>query len=108
MSGDSQRLLMLGDIAGVVNEYFKLEDDAVNDATPYIWWDRSKKNIDISLPMPNPTLTVGFGRSSKSFWSQEVVLHWYGAWRGLKVPVGVPAGDRVNSRGRRIYSKYRA
>lgn len=102
-------LLMLGQIAGAINEYFKLpKKQRINELTPYIWWDRSKRNRDISLPMPHPALVVGEGRSGRSFWTQEAILHWYGAWKGIEVPRGIAAGDRVDGRGREYPSEYRA
>ena len=99
------RLLALSEVADLVNEVFDLPlEERIAEPTPYAWWDRSKKNQDISLPMPEPTLVAG----GRALWTQEVLLHWFGAWRGHEVPVGLPAGDRVDSRGHRVFSRYRA
>ena len=110
LSPDPKTFLMLSQISGAINEWFDLPDDeAISEATPYIWWDRSKKNRDISLPMPKPALVLGGeGRGTKNLWTQDSILHWYGAWRGIEVPRGRPAGDRVDMRGRDTPSEYRA
>jgi len=99
--------VMLSEISGVVNEWFSLADGAaVSPDTPFIWWHRSKENQDISLPMPEPVLTLG--KQGRPAWTQEGILHWYGAWRGIEVPRGRPAGDKVDMRGRDTPSEYRA
>ena len=101
---DPDILLPLSDVADMLNTFFELEgEERIGSATPYAWWDRSKKNQDIALPMPDPTLAV----PGKPLWAQQVLLHWFGSWRGYEVPLGIPAGDRVDSSGRRLYSKYR-
>lgn len=102
---DPSQYISVGQISAMLNEVFDLpSDERISEPTPYAWWDRSKKNQDISLPMPAPGMYV----PGKPLWTQEVLIHWFGAWRSYEVPVGVAAGDRVDARGRRIYSKYRA
>lgn len=111
VSDDPRRFVSLSEMAGLFNEFFNLDDgdhgNRISEPTPYIWWHRSKSNVDISLPMPRPSMVLGRSGAERPFWFQEVLLHWYGAWRGIEVPVCGPAGDKVNLKGRRILSEYR-
>jgi hypothetical protein len=102
---DPKQLIPLSEVSAVINHWFDLPPGVeIAPSTPYIWWDRSKKNQDISLPMPSPVLTLG----GRHYWHQESILHWYGAWRGIVVPRGAEAGDRIDGRGRERPSEYRA
>jgi len=103
VSADPRTILGLSRVAAVVSEFFDL-DPVVNYDTPFVWWDRSKRNYGISLPMPEPIRYGGDGRSPLFY--QEQIIHWYGQWRGLAVPECHEAGDVVRSRGL-IPSDYR-
>lgn len=89
---DPDTLISLGEFASILNAYFGLEgDDAVDYENPFSWWRRSTLNIDIALPMPEPTARHGKRRSP--LFHQADVLHWYGEWKNLDVPMGREAGD---------------
>ena len=104
VSDTSDTLVTLAQISPLLNEFFDLSDDTtIKYSTPYVWWDRSKRNDDIALPMPKPVMQVG--RSNA--WRQDQILHWYGEWMDLDVPFCRAAGDKVNSRGHELKSQYR-
>lgn len=108
---DGSDLVSLSRVASVLNEFFQL-DTTVQYDTPFVWWDRSKSNHGISLPMPEPMAYVGGSandpaRARGPLWRQDQILHWYGEWQGLDVPEGRSAGDRIDSRGRFTPSTYR-
>lgn len=104
---DPRRFVSIAEIADLLNAFFK-PDPPVGQATPYIWWHRSKANLDISLPMPRPSMVLGRTGAERPYWFQEALLHWYGAWRGIEVPVSLAAGDRHDTNGRLFMSEYRA
>ena len=106
ISNDAKRMVTLGEIGDLLTEFF--DGEFVSQPTPYIWWHRSKVNTDISLPMPQPNMMLGRAGAERPLWTQEALLHWYGAWRGIDVPRGRPAGDRVDTRGHEVPSEYRA
>ena len=104
---DPRVLVSLSRVSEVVNEFFDLhDDDVIAYDTPFVWWDRSKRNIGIELPMPEPMSYVGNNKRGP-LWYQEQIIQWFGAWRELEVVECVEAGDRISSRGHRIYSEYR-
>lgn len=114
ISIDPSTIVSLARVSAVVNEFFHLDpDDAVNYDTPFVWWDRSKRNNGIALPMPEPVTYLGAGRTSFTsvgrapLWYQEQIIQWFGAWRELDVPECAQAGDRISSRGYVIPSPYR-
>ena len=107
ISDDPRTIVALARVAEVVNEFFHLDpDDVVAYDTPFVWWDRSKRNHGISHPMPTP-----FGYASANgrapLFFQEQIVHWFGDWRGLEVPECRQAGDGHDSRGRFKPSVYR-
>jgi len=93
----------LADIPLLLEAFFDLEPGSIGPKHPYVWWKRSRDNLDISVPMPRPVSKVGNSHG----WTQDAILHWYAAWKGLKVPVCPEAGDRVDSHGRTIPSRHR-
>jgi len=105
VSDDPHTLVSLSRVAALVSEFFDLEDPVEYD-TPFVWWDRSKKNLGIALPMPEPVSYVG-NESRGPLWHQEQIVHWFGEWRDLNVPHCREAGDRVTNRGATIPSSYR-
>jgi len=109
---DPRTLVSLSRVAALVSEFFDL-DDPVEYDTPFVWWDRSKKNFGIALPMPEPIAFVGASAKGEASWSrgplwhQEQIVHWYAEWRDLEVPFCREAGDRVTNRGATVPSSYR-
>lgn len=92
-------LIPLSKFAEVLNDFFDLEDeDLVEPKTPYVWWHRSQANT-MAHPMPHPE-PLPETVAAPSHWRLALVLHWFGSWRDLEIPFGVPAGDRVDGRGR--------
>ncbi len=104
---DAATLVSLSRLADVLNEFFNLDvDDLIQYDTPFVWWDRSKRNHGISLPMPEP-VTYASAAQRSPLWHQDQILHWYGSWREVEVPESREAGDRTDSRGRFRPSAYR-
>jgi len=101
---DPETLVSLGELSDIINSYFGLEDgDRVDYENPFSWWRRSTLNHHIALPMPEPVIRVGKRRSP--LFHQADVLHWYGDWKNLEVPMGREAGDTV--RGKRFVAGVR-
>lgn len=96
-------LVPLYRVPALLEAFFDLEVGTIDVTHVYVWWDRSKRNIDIAVPMPAPEVTVG--RSNA--WRQDAIIHWYAAWKDLDVPWCREAGDRIDSRGHDIPSMYR-
>ncbi len=104
---DAATLVSLSRLADVLNEFFDLDvDDEVQYDTPFVWWDRSKRNHGISLPMPEP-MTYAAAAQRSPLWPQDQILHWYGDWRNVDVPECVEAGDKTDKTGRFRPSAYR-
>ena len=101
-------LVSLARVAIVVNEFFHLTEDAVSYDTPFVWWDRSKRNEGIALPMPEPVGYAGRATPIRApLWYQQQIVQWFGQWRDLEVPECSQAGDRLSNRGHVIPSPYR-
>ena len=85
VSSDPETFVSLARVAFLVNEFFDLEaDDRVAYDNPFVWWDRSKRNLGIAHPMPQP---IGFASANKDgdgrgpLWYQDQIIHWFGQWR---------------------------
>lgn len=130
ISDDPHTIISLSRVAAIVNEFFHLDDDdMISRDTPFVWWDRSKRNIGISHPMPKPIGYVtsdatadvasevdardtsddtGNGpRARGPLWHQDQIVHWFGQWKDLDIPECQQAGDRVSNRGHPIPSPHR-
>lgn len=112
ISDDPHAIISLSRVALVVNEFFHLDaDDEVKYDTPFVWWNRSKHNFGISLPMPKPIAFVGVDAvgvgATGPLWYQEQIVHWFGQWRDLEVPECRQAGDSISSRGHFVASTCR-
>ena len=82
---DPTTLIGLGEVAGILNAWYGLEEPFTIDYnTPMVWWNRSRRNKDISLPMPEPAVRIGQRRSPA--WEQGIIINWYGEWTDQKVP----------------------
>lgn len=82
---DPDTLIGLGEVAGILNYWFGLADDErISYNTPMVWWNRSQKNRDIALPMPEPEIQLGQRRSPA--WKQRQIIDWYGEWQNRAVP----------------------
>ena len=107
ISDDPRAIISLSRVALIVNEFFNLDtDDEVKYDTPFVWWNRSKHNFGISLPMPKPISFVGVGVNGP-LWHQEQIIHWFAQWRDLEVPECRQAGDSISSRGHFVPSTHR-
>ena len=94
---DPETLISLGELADILNGYFGLKGtDRVDYENPFSWWRRSSLNRDIALPMPEPALRHGKRRSP--LFHQADIIHWYGDWKNLEVPMGHEAGDTRKGR----------
>ena len=107
VSSDPKTLIGLSRLPDLVTEFFDLDlEDRPSYDAPFVWWQRSKANEHIAVPMPEPvTFAAANGRGP--LWHQEQLIHWFGMWRGLDVPVCIEAGDKLSARGRRTYSPHR-
>jgi len=76
-------LVALADVAGLLNRVYHL-DPPIKPATPFVWWDRSTadRGVRMSLPMPEPDITVG--KTNSPLWRTERIVLWYGEWKALK------------------------
>ncbi len=106
VSKDPKALVSLSRLSAVLDEFFNLDDLILPD-TPFVWWNRSKGNYGISLPMPEPVAFSGANRRGP-LWPQDQILHWYAEWQELSVPECREAGDRAASGGRYALSEYRS
>lgn len=103
VSPDPDAIVTLRDFSALLEAFFDLPRGSVPQTAPYVWWKRSRDNLDISVPMPQAEVYL----AEKAGWTQAAIIHWYAAWKRLEVPVCREAGDRVNSRGTTIPSKWR-
>ena len=98
-------LIQLGDVAPILNAFYDLDDDdAIDQNTPFVWWQRSKANT-MASPMPEPV--HGLTTIQTEQWQLAEILHWFGSWKGLDVPFSTAAGDRTDGRGRVISNLWR-
>ncbi len=107
VSKDPKALVSLSRLSDVLDEFFDLDDSPISRDTPFVWWNRSKGNYGISLPMPEPAAFSGADRRGP-LWPQDQILHWYGQWQEVTVPKCPEAGDRASSGGRYTLSEYRS
>jgi len=76
-------LIPLSRVASLINKHFDLlPEDEINYMTPYVWWDRSKRNIGISLPMIGPVQYVGANERGP-LWFEHQIVEWYAEWQEL-------------------------
>jgi len=107
ISDNPHVFVSLSRVSSVVNEFFHLDvDDQVKYDTPFVWWDRSKRNIDIANPMPVPVAFTS-ANDRGPLWHQDQIVHWFGQWRRLPVPECSQAGDKVSRRGHFVPSPHR-
>ncbi len=100
-------LIPLSSFSPLIKAFFDLPDDEFVSQAPFVWWDRSKRNGSISVPIPEPLMDMYVGNRGPIF-TQEQVIHWYGAWKDLTVRVCVEAGDTVDGDGNTVPSSQRA
>jgi len=80
-------LVTLSELADLINSTFRLSgDDAIGQSTPVLWWSRSRNNLNISLPMPEPDEILQTRSRSYPRWSPRRIVNWYGEWKDLEVP----------------------
>lgn len=80
----SDPLIPLSRVHVVINEHFNLlPEDKINYMTPYVWWDRSKRNIGISLPMPDPVQYAGVNERGP-LWFEHQIVEWYAEWQEVE------------------------
>lgn len=77
-------LIPLSRVASLINNHFDLlPNDEVGYATPYVWWDRSKRNVGISLPMPDPVQYMG-ANNRGPLWFEHQIVEWYTEWQEVE------------------------
>lgn len=94
---DPDTLIQLGEFADILNIYFQLEDGSrVGPNTAFMWWQRTEKGTKIALPLPTPVMRIG--KTQSPAWKQADILHWFGDYKNLDVPLGREAGDTVKGK----------
>jgi hypothetical protein len=96
-------VVTLAEVPVLLETFFDLKSGSIPKAHVYVWWNRSKNNLEIALPMPSPVDRFG----QTSVWRQDSILHWYAAWKGLSVPTCREAGDGTDRRGVSVPSPFR-
>jgi hypothetical protein len=92
---DGKRIIALAEMAGLINDTFRLVGRArLDQRTPYTWWDRHlhrgepKRAATAPPTFPDPIAFVGGDRRKRKpsplFRAVEVIA-WYADWKGIPV-----------------------